>query len=609
MKSRNIKKTQWTKQQEDLLISWAEKASGYAWLHEKTVHYYKRNNMYIAIPSSIFGYIAGATTLLSDETFNVGWMRGFVGISAIIAGIAANFQHMFKYRELSEQHRITSLRFLSFFRDISCELSMNPKHRADPIDYITLKRMEFDKILEQSPQVPSNIIEQFNLRTENMIPKLHKPEVTNILQTIIPYKEFQQTSPVRIRTPSTVTTETAAATVAAAATATVDATVDATGITTGTGTTAKTKTTFRPYTEHYNSKRKISKVVMMNMEDINNSDNQNKIIIDQSSNHRIMINDEIHKMNSNIREKGSHNNNNNKNTKINVVSQPEPHPDPPPQHENRIIMRSDIQIRMIYYLLKRKYLKKWKRQVRKKLKLRHMLHKKNKGLNVEVANSYMGGSDTKSKTYLDETSSSSTRDDVLLYGLENSIIKNNTSLKSDGNRNQNQNQTRYQEYYNDYHKHNSPHLMPKKHLQQQNINKAHTNNSRENIYGKSSNHINNANLFNLNLDHIPPKNIIIAKHSIINTTLSPDDADDADDADAADAADNNNSSGVSSGESGVSGGESGVSDDDDDDASGVSSGESDEEDGENDNNNNNNNNINPYLSLDFRNSPLSMNKT
>ena len=62
-------KENWTKHQELLLLTWAERASGYAWLHSQSVH--KRMNLCISVPSSVFGYIAGATTLLSDATFNV----------------------------------------------------------------------------------------------------------------------------------------------------------------------------------------------------------------------------------------------------------------------------------------------------------------------------------------------------------------------------------------------------------------------------------------------------------------------------------------------------------------------------------------------------------
>ena len=105
----------WTFEQEQLLVIWAEKASGYAWLHSRSVNYFKHRNLYISIPASIFGYIAGATTLLSNNVDGDTILRGFIGISGIIAGLLTNFQEMFTFKEESEKHKMSSLRFLSFF--------------------------------------------------------------------------------------------------------------------------------------------------------------------------------------------------------------------------------------------------------------------------------------------------------------------------------------------------------------------------------------------------------------------------------------------------------------------------------------------------------------
>ena len=175
----------WSKEHEYLLISWAEKASGYAWMHNKSVSLNKKYNLYISIPACIFGYVAGTTTLLiQTETL---LMRGFIGVTGILAGILSNFQQMFTFKELGEQHRISCLRFLAFFRDISSELSISTEDRTNPIDYITMKRMEMDIMLEQSPTIPDYIIRLFNEKTRHIGKTFHKPEVANILQTILPF--------------------------------------------------------------------------------------------------------------------------------------------------------------------------------------------------------------------------------------------------------------------------------------------------------------------------------------------------------------------------------------------------------------------------------------
>jgi len=185
------KKT-WTDPLEQLLITWAEKASGYAWLHQKSSLVFKKKNLCLSIPASIFGYVAGISVLLSNDVFsdcshisNTPVVRALIGITAISAGILSNFQEMFTFKEEAEKHRIASLRFLSFFRELSCELSLDPKYRSAPMDYITLKRFEFDKILEQSPDIPECIISQFNDKFKNL--SVHKPDAVIGLQTILPF--------------------------------------------------------------------------------------------------------------------------------------------------------------------------------------------------------------------------------------------------------------------------------------------------------------------------------------------------------------------------------------------------------------------------------------
>lgn len=177
-------KNQWTDPQEQLLITWAEKSSGYAWLHQKSIGHFKFRNMCIAIPSVLFGYIAGTATLLTDCDLPLS-VRGFIGVAGLLSGLLSSFQDMFTFKEEGEKHRIAVLRFHAFFREISCELSIEPANRNNAIDYITMKRFEFDKILEQAPDIPSRIVDLFNKKFKHLT--IHKPDAVASIQTIIPY--------------------------------------------------------------------------------------------------------------------------------------------------------------------------------------------------------------------------------------------------------------------------------------------------------------------------------------------------------------------------------------------------------------------------------------
>ena len=140
-------KKNWTDELEQLLITWAEKASGYAWLHQKSAISFKKRNLCISVPSCIFGYLSGITLLLSNEVFNncsdISYraaLRCFI-VTAILSGVLSNFQ-MFAFKE--EAAFIASLLWVLSFWEISCELSLD-LNLITSMDYITLKRFEFDK--------------------------------------------------------------------------------------------------------------------------------------------------------------------------------------------------------------------------------------------------------------------------------------------------------------------------------------------------------------------------------------------------------------------------------------------------------------------------------
>ena len=61
-------KYNWTEQQEQLLITWAEKSSGYSWLHSKSMNYYRHKNLYISVPAAILSYVAGSASLIFSNS-------------------------------------------------------------------------------------------------------------------------------------------------------------------------------------------------------------------------------------------------------------------------------------------------------------------------------------------------------------------------------------------------------------------------------------------------------------------------------------------------------------------------------------------------------------
>lgn len=175
----------WTIELENLLIAWAEKASGYAWLHNRSIALFKNRNMYLAVPAAMFAYTSASVTLLTSQYGNAEWRTVVAGLGSLISGMLIQFQELFTFKELSEQHRLSQLGFLSFFRDISCELSIPKRQRREASEYVTLKRLEMDKLLDHAPDIPPKIIEQFDAKFGRV--NTHKPDVVSRLQTVIPH--------------------------------------------------------------------------------------------------------------------------------------------------------------------------------------------------------------------------------------------------------------------------------------------------------------------------------------------------------------------------------------------------------------------------------------
>jgi len=177
----------WTRELERLLISWAEKASGYAWLHNQSIALYKHRNLWLTIPAAFFAYTSASTTLLvnNNDDNSVTWQQVVAGLGSLFAGMLINFQELFTFKELSEQHRLSKLGFLAFFRDISCELSIPKAQRKEANEYVTMKRLEMDKLLEHAPDIPPRLVNKFDTLFAGV--KMHKPDVVSRLQTIVPH--------------------------------------------------------------------------------------------------------------------------------------------------------------------------------------------------------------------------------------------------------------------------------------------------------------------------------------------------------------------------------------------------------------------------------------
>jgi len=73
-------------------------------------------------------------------------------------------QQFLKITQLNESHRVSSIAWDKFYSNIKIELAKHPTERIDPKQMLKISKEEFDRLIETSPNIPEQIIQQFKTR-------------------------------------------------------------------------------------------------------------------------------------------------------------------------------------------------------------------------------------------------------------------------------------------------------------------------------------------------------------------------------------------------------------------------------------------------------------
>tara|TARA_B110000285_G_C14996527_1_gene549123 strand:- start:395 stop:1111 length:717 start_codon:yes stop_codon:yes gene_type:complete len=181
----------WCPKQEKLLIRWAEKAAGYRWLHNHARMFYKKQNDWLSYPCIIISSITGVggfavlspndQNMTSDQKQKIVIFQYFFAFMNVIAGILTSISKFNNSSRMMEAHSVMSVQYSKFYRNIDMELSLETKYREDVLDFVNKVRLEYDRLLDEAPDIPSHTIEAFN---ETFPGKENKPDVCNGLSII-----------------------------------------------------------------------------------------------------------------------------------------------------------------------------------------------------------------------------------------------------------------------------------------------------------------------------------------------------------------------------------------------------------------------------------------
>lgn len=189
----NINRVEWSYDNEEMLAEWCDIAQCYKWLYGQTHSYYSSLHAWFTIPCIIFSTITGTASfaLTSLPFFFQIYAPMIIGSINIFIGIISTIQQYLKVSELKESHRISSVAWDKFSRNISIELAKAPYERISAGPFLKYSRQEFDRLMENNQIIPSHILFRFNyifkgktLEEKHKFDLITKPDICDSITSI-----------------------------------------------------------------------------------------------------------------------------------------------------------------------------------------------------------------------------------------------------------------------------------------------------------------------------------------------------------------------------------------------------------------------------------------
>ena len=124
---------------------------------------YSRKNTWFTIPVIIMSTLTGTANFAQNRipeeyvnAFTIG-----VGAVNILAGILTTIQQFLKISEYNESHRVSSISWGKFYRNIKVELAKSPSERVSAMQLLKVSKDEYDRLIETSHAIDPKIIKKF----------------------------------------------------------------------------------------------------------------------------------------------------------------------------------------------------------------------------------------------------------------------------------------------------------------------------------------------------------------------------------------------------------------------------------------------------------------
>ena len=181
-KELEMREKSWNDQHETILRQWGEASGCYRYMNHRAYLMYKTLSMRFTLPVIVLSTITGTANFAQDqfpESIQSS-VPAIIGGLNLVAGLIATIMQFLKINELMENHKTAALSYGLLSRNIRLTLALSRRERsADGLDFVNTCKAEYDRLIEQSPSVPSSILNQFD-KEYPLDNAFTKPEILNV---------------------------------------------------------------------------------------------------------------------------------------------------------------------------------------------------------------------------------------------------------------------------------------------------------------------------------------------------------------------------------------------------------------------------------------------
>ena len=175
----------WSPDNEKILVEWCDIAQCYKWLNFRSHIKLASMQAWFTIPAIILSTITG-TASFAQSTLppNIqSYAPAIIGSVNILVGILTTIQQYLKVSEKNESHRVSSIAWDKFARNVRIELAKKPEERDKAGHFIKSCRQEFDRLMETSPSIDNSIVKEFKHKFKDKpgFDKVKKPDICDTI--------------------------------------------------------------------------------------------------------------------------------------------------------------------------------------------------------------------------------------------------------------------------------------------------------------------------------------------------------------------------------------------------------------------------------------------